>query len=266
MQAGGGSGWPAIERGQGRPIVLLPGYPLDHRIWQAQLGPLSEQHRIVLLDLPGFGRAESLPAPATLSEFSDHVARLLAEHIPGTAVVVGHSFGGYVALNLFREHPELFAGIVLTDTRSEPDTVEAREKRLATVRRSSETGEGVDVEATTKALLAPSTWKAGGSLVDDVRAIVRSARPESIRGALTAIANRPDHTDTLSRIRVPALVIWGDDDQLIPPAQSRAMVAHLSKGTGVGIPGAGHLPSLESPDRFNQVIARFLDQLPRNPG
>ena len=259
----GATGWPAVERGEGSPVVFLHGYPLDHRMWRPQLEALSRNHRVVLLDLPGFGRAAESRVPDTLSGFSAEVARGVSAHVSGPAVVVGHSFGGYIALQLFRDHPELFAGLVLADTRSEPDTAEAREKRLATVRRSAETGEGVDVEATTRALLAPSTWKAGGPLVEGVRAIVRSARPPSIRGALTAIATRPDLTDTLSKVNVPSLVIWGEEDQLIPPSQTRALVTHLPRGSGVGIRGAGHLPSLEAPDPLIEALVDFLARLSR---
>jgi pimeloyl-ACP methyl ester carboxylesterase len=254
--------WPVLEQGHGRPIVFLHGYPLSHAMWKPQLGALSDFARVVLLDLPGYGLAQGSRVPDTLPGFAESVHQTLVRHGEGPVVLVGHSFGGYVALDLIAHHPELVAALVLTNTRSEPDTPEAREKRLATAHRLGEPGEQLDVEATTRALLAPSTWEAGGPLVDQIRGIVGGVRSSTIIPTLAAIAHRPDLTPNLTTIRVPTLVLWGEEDQLIPPAQSRSMVTHLQGATGAGIPRAGHLPSLEAPSAFTEALRHFLSSLP----
>jgi 3-oxoadipate enol-lactonase len=260
MSDGEGGKWPAVERGGGPALVFLHGYPLNHSMWQSQLEALSTDHRVVLLDLPGFGLAAERSVPDTLEGFAERVQDLLAHHVPGRAVIVGHSFGGYVALQLFREHPERFAGLVLADTRSEADSVEAREKRLALVQRLEKPGETLDVEESTRGLLAPATWEAGGPLVDRVRAMVRDARSPALRGSLSAMAHRPDLTPVLASINVPTLVVWGEEDRLIPPSQSRSMVARIRGGEGVGIPGAGHLPAVEAPGPFESALRSWLSR------
>lgn len=233
-------------------------------MWQPQLEALSADHHIALLDLPGYGLAQDLPVPDSLEGFSERVHQTLAQRFPGPVVIVGHSFGGYVALQLFRDHPEQFEALVLTNTRSEADAIEAKEKRLATVKRLEDPAQGLDVEETARALLSPATWEANGSVVASVRAMVRGASSRTIRGTLKAIADRPDLTPVLSTIHVPSLVIWGVEDRLIPPSQSRSMVGRIRGSSGMGIPGAAHLPSLEAPQLFGRALGQFLDRVGRD--
>jgi 3-oxoadipate enol-lactonase len=251
-----------LEGGTGSPVVFLHGYPLTHEMWRPQLESLSLGHHVVLIDLPGYGYAQDEPVPETLAGFAGSVHATLAEHLARPATLVGHSFGGYVLLELYRTYPQDFEGLVLTNTRSEADTPEAREKRLGTVRRLEETSQGLDVDATARSLVAQATWEAGGPVVQTVRAMVRSAPTRTVVNSLRAIAGRPDLSPVLSTVRVPTLVLWGEQDQLIPPAQTQSMVARIPGSLGVGIPGAGHLPSLEAPNLFDQALGDFLRHRP----
>jgi 3-oxoadipate enol-lactonase len=246
------------ERGAGRPVLFVHGYPLHRAMWTPQLTGLSAGHRIVLLDLPGYGTANSAPVPDTLAGFGDAVRSVVEGDLGGHATIVGHSFGGYVALNLYKDHPELFERLVLVSTRSGADTPEAREKRFATARRISEPGGHLDVDEVAKTLVAESTWAGGGPIREMARSIVAAAPNATVVQTLTAIANRPDLTPVLAKIRVPTLVLWGGSDQLIPPAQSQALVTGVAGARGVELPGAGHLGSLETPTEFDDAVRSFL--------
>ena len=241
--------------------MFLHGYPLDHRMWDPVAPRLDLGRPPLLLDLPGYGAAEDTPAPSSLGGFAEFVRVRLDALATGPAVFVGHSFGGYVALELFRTDPQRFAGLVLTNTRSEPDSAEARAKRLELIGRLGQPGERLDVEATVRALVAPERWSEQGPVVQLVREIVSSATSFSLVATLRAIADRPDLTPVLGTIRVPSLVVWGEEDQLIPPAQTRGMVERIPGAEGAGIPGAGHLPSLEDPERFAEALGRLRPRL-----
>lgn len=248
--------------GSGRTVVFLPGYPLDHRIWEPPAGAPAAPYRSVLLDFPGYGVAAALRPPDSIGGFAEAVAQTLREEQLVPSAIVGHSFGGYVALELYRTHPELFSGLVLADTRSIADTPEAKAKRVATIEKLVRTGEKPELDATVRTLLAPATFEGEPAIVELVRAIVRDAAAVAMAASLKATADRADLTSLLGRIQVPALVVWGEDDQLIPPAQSRAMVSEIPGAVSVGIPGAGHLPSLERPGRFFDALAAFVRRLP----
>lgn len=243
-------------------MVFLHGYPLNHTMWVPVLESLPEGARGILLDLPGYALAQGWPVPDTLTGFADGVHRVLAARIPEPVVVVGHSFGGYIALQMYRDHPDQFRGLVLTNTRSGADSPEAREKRLASVKRLEGPRQTLDIEATTRGLVSPRTWAAGGPVVEAARSMVRTAPTPAVLGSLRAMAGRPELTPVLATVRVPSLVIWGDEDQLIPPAETKSMVAQIPRAVGQGIPGAGHLPSLEAPPLFAQALRALLARLP----
>jgi 3-oxoadipate enol-lactonase len=234
-------------------------------MWRPQLAGLSETHRVGLLDLPGYGTAAEAPVPDTLAGFGEAVRTAIVDHMGGRTTVVGHSFGGYVALQLFADHPELFERLVFVSTRSGADSPEAREKRMATARRLADPREHLDVDEVAKSLLAERSWAAGGPVVAVTRAIVASASNAAIIRTLTAIADRLDQAAVLPKIRVPTLVIWGENDRLIPPAQTRELVGAIPGAQGLEIGGAGHLSPLEGPAEFNAAVRGFLAQTARRP-
>lgn len=251
-------GLSVLERGSGRPLVFLHGYPLHRGMWSNQLVSLADAFRVVLVDLPGFGGSAETEGPDSLEGFASAVAATLDHAIGGPATIVGHSFGGYIALQLYRDRPDLFSTVVLLSTRATADGPEAREKRLATARRLDDPNERLDVEATVRGLLAPSTFARGGPVVAAVREIVSSARNGAVTQALRAMAGRPDLTGVLGSIDVPALVVWGSDDQLIPVEQTRSLVPAISGARGFEVSGAGHLSPMESPSEFDAEVRRFL--------
>ncbi len=249
---------PLDLQGVGPGVLLLHGYPLHRAMWRPQLAGLSDSYRVGLLDLPGYGTARGDEVPDTLAGFGEAVRKTVLGRMGGRATIVGHSFGGYVALQLYSVHPELFERLVLVSTRSGADSPEAREKRKATARRLTDRNEHLDVDEVAKSLLSDTTWGEQGPVVAVTRAIVGAASNATIVRTLTAIADRPDQTHALSSIRVPTLVLWGSNDRLIPPAETRALVAGIPGARGVEIAGAGHLSPLEATGTFNAAMRDFL--------
>ncbi len=253
---------PAVIRGTGPPVVFLHGYPLNHTIWNAQLSPLSRNRKVVLLDLPGYGLAEGREVPTTLQGFSEAVHSLFDRLSLGPATIVGHSFGGYVALQLYRDHPDRFRALALLSTRSEADTPDTKAKRMATVKRLEAPGETLDLGATVQSLVADPTWRQRPAVLQTIRGIVESVPPSTLIPTLQAIADRPDLTPMLASIRVPTLVLWGEQDELIPKEQTQALVHRIPRSVGVGFPDAGHLAPLESETAFTAAMQRFLEAHP----
>src|SRR4051794_6318197 len=121
------------DSSEGPVLVLLHAFPLDREMWQPQLVPLGGKARVVALDLPGFGG--STPFPFTIDSAADAVAAFLKKTgVSGRVVVGGLSMGGYVAMAFARRHSDQVAGLILADTKSEPDddaTKQNREKMIA---------------------------------------------------------------------------------------------------------------------------------------
>src|SRR5215203_7214226 len=118
-----------LGEGPGDPVVLLHAFPLNGRMFEPQMEVLSEEHRVVAPDYPGFGRSPRTPAQPDVRYYAEAVRRLLDRLGIERVVLGGVSMGGYVAFGCLRLFPERVSGLVLANTRPEPDSEEMRENR-----------------------------------------------------------------------------------------------------------------------------------------
>ncbi len=240
----------------GLPLVFLHAFPLNRRMWAAQQEALAPRFSLAL-DLPGFGD-RSLVEPK-LEAYAGDVADQLDTAGITRAAFVGLSMGGYVLLRLLALDPKRVAALVLADTRVTPDTPVVAGRRDAQIARVRAEGLGWLPEVMLSGLLGSETRSKNPALVQQVDTWIREADPLGIEHALLAMRDRPDSTSLLSRIRVPTLVLAGEQDILTPPGEAlttaRAMQAHFKM-----LSGAGHLSNLEAPAAFNAALAVFLKE------
>ncbi len=242
------------------PVLLIHGFPLSSSLWDFQIDGLADIARVIAPDLRGFGLSESTLPPASVETYASDCARLL-DHLgmDGPVVVAGLSMGGYIAFEFCRRYPERVGGLILASTKAGADSAEAkagRDKTAATV-----TAEGVKAVADgmLPKLLAPASYDADPELVTFVRDMMLTSSVDGVVGALAAMRDRPDSTPDLPKIDLPTLVIHGHDDQLIPVKEAELMAGAIPDSEMVVMPGAGHLPNLEWPDVFNEVVREFLE-------
>ncbi len=120
-----------FDQGQGIPLLLVHGFPLDHTMWLPQQ-PLSDCCRLLAPDLRGFGRSSPADGEMTMRQMSDDLAGLLdALSLDQPIVIGGLSMGGYVALQFWQTYRERLAGLILCDTRAAADTPEVAAGREA---------------------------------------------------------------------------------------------------------------------------------------
>ena len=244
-----------VNQGSGPLVVLIHGYPLDHTMWLDQLSGLAGVRTVVALDLPGYGMSERVTGqPLTMDRLADDVAGLIGELGEASADVVGLSMGGYVALALWDRHPQLVTTLALSNTRATADSEEARAGRDAQALAVVSEGRGPLASRLVDALLSPAadlTAKAR------LRTMVESTPVETMVASLRGMAERPDRTELLSSIAVPTLAIAGEEDGLIPPLDMHELAAAISGSEFVVVPGAGHLPPIERPDAFTDILLDF---------
>jgi 3-oxoadipate enol-lactonase len=252
---------PCDDRGAGDPVVLLHGFPLHRGIWKGQLESLAAKSRTIAFDLPGFGQAGGMRTPESLEGITAVVDSSLHSIASPAAILVGHSLGGYMALQQYADHPERVRALVLVSTRAAADSPEGAAKRHATISRLRQEGPGSFAVETARNLLAPSN-ASKPELFVEVLQMVRSAPVQAMVSILLAMVSRPDFTEMLGDVKVPTLVIWGEEDRTIPADDTKKLVKAIPKAKGVGISGAGHLPFLENPSAFNQAVLEFLSGLP----
>jgi 3-oxoadipate enol-lactonase len=246
----------------GRPLVLLHGFPLNGGMWRAQVDALAKKWRVIVPDFRGHGQSEVGDGQYAIDFFADDLFLILDELTDGPVVACGLSMGGYVLLRAVERAPERFAALILADTRSGTDRDEARLKRLDGVRTLREKGAAGYAEGFAKGALSKSTHAKQPDVVAAVKEMTRGNDPKGLIGALIAMAARTDTTDMLANLSIPTLVVVGDEDALTHPDHSREMATRIPGARLVVIPEAGHLTPLEAPDAFTGALQGFLETLP----
>jgi len=246
--------------GEGPPVLFVHGFPLDRTMWRPVASALTGWRRI-LPDLRGLGLSEGPQDGHTMAEYADDLAALMDVLRVPKAVVCGLSMGGYVAFELLRRHPERVRALVLANTRAAPDDADGRAKRDATIARIRRDGPGFLADEMLPKLVGSDTARTMPDVVRQVRAMVSGQPAAGLVGALTAMRDRPDSRPMLGGITLPALVVHGSDDQLIPLAEARAMADAIPDAHFAVIPAAGHLAPLEQAVNTGRVIREFLEAL-----
>jgi len=245
------------DRGTGLPIVFLHAFPLNRMMWAQQQVGLSHRFRIISIDLRGHGESDAPFWRYSLEQYALDVKELLAGLKIIKALFVGLSMGGYLEFTLYRLYPELILGLVFADTRAEADKPEQLQWRFKLAQQTGAIGPAAVIADMLPKLLAPKTYDRDPDLVERVRSIQAAAPVQGIIGDLTAMAERPNSVDLLSSIKVPTLVIVGEDDVLTPPADAQRIAKGIPGARLVTIPEAGHLSNMDQPDLFNRAVEEF---------
>ena len=247
----------AYEReGEGPPLVFAHGAVSDGREWRPQLAGLADEFTVVAWDEPGAGRSSALPPGFGLADYATCLAAVIEAVGLGPAHVGGLSWGGIVALELYRRHPERISTLILADTYagwkgSLPE--DERRARMEGLRRVLEAPEANgDFAAAFPGLFAAGPPPECAALLEEIAADVRF---ESVRSML-AMAE-VDQRDVLPRVSVPTLLIWGELDVRSPLGVAHQFRDAIPGAELVVIPGAGHVSNLERPEAFNQAVREF---------
>lgn len=231
-------------------------------MWRHQATAFADR-RCIAPDLRGAGTA---PAPDAASEYSmriyaEDVMALLDGEDVKRAVFCGLSMGGYIMFELVRRFPDRIAALVLCNTKATADSAEAKLGRDALAATARQRGARTVANEMVPKLLAAETRASQSDVVREVTEMIARQPVSGIVGALRALRDRPDSTATLAEIRVPALVVAGDDDQIAPADGMKAMAGRIAGARFEMIRNAGHLTPLEQPHAFNAVLRSFLAML-----
>ena len=254
-----------VENGTGEAIVFLHGYTGSTKDWEKQISFFSKNYRAIAIDHRGHGNTEapSRKEDYAIKIFSQDVYALLNKLGVDRCCLVGHSMGGYMALQIILDHPDIVKALVLVDTAS--GQIE-RPKGFVELRAM------LDELARKEGLRAAFEYEAANSPLR----IERFAKhPEQREISLNKTLNTsvdgyiyvarsfgewPPVTDRLGEIDVPTLIFWGEEDTPFLKA-SKIMNESISGSRLVKIPDVGHNPHEEVPDLFNQTLDGFLSEV-----
>jgi 3-oxoadipate enol-lactonase len=237
-------------------ILLIHAFPVDASMWSAQVEALSDEHTVLAPSLPGFGGMPSVGDVMSMDAVADFLSGELDRSGAERAVVCGLSMGGYVAFSLWRRHRDRVGGLILANTRAEPDDEAGKERRRTVAEKARNEGSGAIAESPPPLLSAD----AGEDLWERVKGWIRAQPGESIAAASLGMAEREDSRPILGDIDVPTAVITSTGDTLIPPDVSSPMAEAIPAADLVILDGAGHLSNLEDPQGFNTAVRSVLSR------
>ncbi|HKZ16341.1 MAG TPA: alpha/beta fold hydrolase [Geobacteraceae bacterium] len=252
-----------IEEGKkdGLPVVLVHGMVFDHRMWLPQIDALRDHFRVIAYDVRGHGKSAVGDGQYTHRMFAEDVVALMDHLQIERAVMCGLSMGGAISLRTIELYPERIRALVLCDCHSAADSNEAKYWRELAIKAVKQNGLETFADVFVKKLFAPRTFSTRPDIVELIRSMVLGTSPLAVCGALLAQAARTDTTDTLPGIKVPTLLLCGEEDTLTPPSLMRSMHEKIPLSELRIISCAGHVSNLENPDEFNGHLVRFLDKL-----
>ncbi|HVG22667.1 MAG TPA: alpha/beta fold hydrolase [Thermoanaerobaculia bacterium] len=231
--------------GDGTPVALLHGLSGSSRWWSRNVEALAASHLVAAVDLVGFGRNRRFVGlPLFLPSFSETTA-LLARWLEtfGQPVhLIGHSMGGQIAIALAAERPDLVRSLVLVNAAGMPFRFDPR-PHVRAVEKPPYGGPSI------VRVLLPDFFRAGPASV-----AVASARV--VRG---------DMREWMHAIRAPTLLVWGENDPLVPLVYGEAMQQEIAGSRLAAIPGAAHVAMWDAPDAFNEMVLSFLAEVESTP-
>ncbi|MFE0251250.1 alpha/beta fold hydrolase [Streptomyces sp. NPDC059010] len=251
----------------GLPVVLLHALPLDSSMWDETARALrAHGHPVLPVDQRGFGGAP-LPAGDTpcLDLVADDLARELDRRGLDAVALAGCSMGGYTAMSFLRRHPDRVRALALFAARATADTPEQAAARLRFAELLLDDSLRARIVTDTAPSLLGATTRAGRPrLLNRVTDRARAAAPDSVAWAQRAIAAREDSLPTLGTTGVPAVVVQGEEDELVTLEEARETAAALPSGRLVTLPGVGHLAPLEAPEATAEILSDLLGQAQRS--
>jgi pimeloyl-ACP methyl ester carboxylesterase len=233
------------EKGSGPKVLLIHGFPFDHRLWGEVEEQLASDLCLITPDLRGRGGSSAPALEVNSMELMADDLSVVLENVGGApAHVVGHSMGGYVALALAERYPGMVA------SKSGPDTEAGKEGRNNTIAGVNANGrQWLGTQLLSK-LLAPD---ASPGVVAKARTMIEDTPYEAIIGDLAGMRDRPDRTSVFNGLAVPKLVVMGENDSLMPASDGESMAA-AAQARFVLVPGRAHLLPIEDPAAVAEAV------------
>ncbi len=237
------------QEGRGDSVVLLHGWGASSQNLAGVVACLAPLFQVTAVDLPGFGWSQGPPGAWGVADYADHVRQLLDEVRIPKAALLGHSFGGRVAIRLAARHPERVGRLVLVASAGvRPRRGLRYYARVATFK------------ALRRLVTLPGLDGPGGRLLARWQAKVGSRdylAAGRLRPTFVKVVNE-DLTPALASIQAPTLLLWGDQDQEVRRPAVDVMAARIPGARLTVFAGAGHFPFQDAPEAFCRAVRAFL--------
>jgi pimeloyl-ACP methyl ester carboxylesterase len=245
------------REGSGPPLILIHGFPMNHSVWEDFKEPLLADYTIYTPDLPGLGQSDILKDGFTLQDVARSMNTWVSDNNLQQGVLVGHSLGGYIALEMVKENPSWFTGLVLFHSTALADNADKKESRNKVLSFIEENG----VTAFTTNFIGPLFKDSKHPAIPVVKALSLDAGEAGVKGYTQAMRDRPDNSNVLKLYKKPVLLMGGEHDKGIPPESLREQAAIKENISLHILRDAAHMGMYEQKEESLEILRSFLSTI-----
>lgn len=244
-----------------KPIIFIHGFPYDHTMWDKQIDELKSYYYCVAYDIRGLGESPLGDGQYTMESFVDDLEAVIDYLGLKKPVLCGLSMGGYIALRAVERNESNYSGLILYDKRSSADTDEGKIKRAENIKKINTLGVKQFVNDFVPHCFSVKSITDSNDEYTKVLNKSLNSNAIGVKGCLLAMAGRTDTTSYLSQIRIPTLLLCGEDDHLTPPDVMELMAEQIPNSQFEIVPNAGHMSPIENASFVNSKIKKFLSRI-----
>ncbi|WP_185881812.1 alpha/beta fold hydrolase [Blattabacterium cuenoti] len=249
-------------KGNGISMVFLHGFMESLEIWNYIYDIFSKKYKVLSIDLPGHGKSfleakNFSTTTTTMEEVADTIKFILQKENIEKAVFIGHSMGGYIALALAEEYPEIFLGLCLLHSTAESDTKEKKNNRIRSIKFAID-NYPLFVSTSIKTLFNPNKLSSLQKELKFLKKIAISTPVHSVISFLRGMSIRVDRRFLLKKTKFPKLYVVGVYDLILPAKKLReeAKIGYNSYCVDVQ---TGHMGPIENPQEIVKVLESFME-------
>jgi len=243
-------------QGKGPTLVLLHGFLESLEIWDDFASALSRDFKVLLLDLPGHGKSDTIAGVHTMELMAASVKSVLDHLCINSCVIAGHSMGGYVSLAFAEKYPDITKGLVLFHSQAAPDSTEARGNRNRAINIVKKNRSGF-IRQFIPELFDQRNIVQFTPQIENLIRIASEVKDEGIIAALEGMKERKGWLDLLDYVEMPLLFIIGKQDSRIPYSQVMAQAGIPSHSEVLLLENVGHLGFIEASSKTMAALRHF---------
>lgn len=245
------------DLGNGFPVMLVHGFPVDGSLWDYQADQLKSFCRLLIPDLPGSGQSPFIFG-VTIESMADMLQDILLQEHIDRCILIGHSMGGYIALAFAEKYAQKLKGLGLYHSSAFPDTQEKKQGRIRSIAMMRQYGAGTFLRQMMPNLFGEKYRKNNKAALQTLIKSKEDADVNALSAYYEAMMKRPDRTNVLKELTVPALFVMGKEDTSAPPADVLQQVALPAVSQVHLLPDVAHISMLEMPDASTFILKEFI--------
>ena len=242
-------------QGHGPAMMLVHGYPLSGELFVKNRAVLSKHYTVVTPDLRGFGNSTTPDTKGGVQLYAKDMFAVMDHLNVKKAIIGGMSMGGPVVLEMYREQPQRFRGMVLIDTTTYPASDVEKGEWPGFGKQAQDKGVASMIPLLMPQMLTTKTRTSDPALVKFIGGIVKKGSANAAVGGGSTLANRPDSRPMMAQAKIPVLIIVGQDDPIYPLEMAQKMHQDIPHSHLAVIPGAAHAAIIEKPEACNRALA-----------